>query len=182
MGDEGFGAGLSAGRQEGGPSGGNLRCGLGVGLWAGAPAPHCFPGCLSCLGHASPTQPSPSMVPPSRSQVPQGPEGFACVLSCFTRVCLYGAQPARLLCPWDSPGKNTGVGCHALLQGIEAVSLMSPSLAGEFFTTSTLPAPHPRVLLFSNSNLTSPDFRHFPPSLGANNNPTSAGHWENLIQ
>ena len=28
------------------------------------------------------------------------------------------SQPARLLCPWDSPGKNTGVGCHALLQGI----------------------------------------------------------------
>ena len=25
--------------------------------------------------------------------------------------------PARLLCPWDSPGKNTGVGCHFLLQG-----------------------------------------------------------------
>ena len=31
---------------------------------------------------------------------------------------LYGLQPTRLLCPWDSPGKNTGVGCHALLQGI----------------------------------------------------------------
>ena len=30
----------------------------------------------------------------------------------------YGLQPARLLCPWDSPGKNSGVGCHALLQGI----------------------------------------------------------------
>ncbi|XP_061292490.1 prostaglandin F synthase 1 isoform X3 [Bos javanicus] len=27
-------------------------------------------------------------------------------------------QPARLLCPWDSPDKNTGVDCHALLQGI----------------------------------------------------------------
>ena len=27
-------------------------------------------------------------------------------------------QPARLLCPWDSPGKKTGVGCHFLLQGI----------------------------------------------------------------
>jgi len=26
--------------------------------------------------------------------------------------------PASFLCPWDSPGKNTGVGCHALLQGI----------------------------------------------------------------
>ena len=27
-------------------------------------------------------------------------------------------QPARLLCPLDSPGKTTGVGCHTLLQGI----------------------------------------------------------------
>ena len=25
-------------------------------------------------------------------------------------------QPTRLLCPWDSPGKNTGVGCHFPLQ------------------------------------------------------------------
>ena len=30
----------------------------------------------------------------------------------------HGLQPARLLCPWDFPGKNTGVGCHSLLQGI----------------------------------------------------------------
>ena len=29
-----------------------------------------------------------------------------------------GLQPARLLCPWNCPGKNTGVGCHFLLQGI----------------------------------------------------------------
>ena len=29
----------------------------------------------------------------------------------------YGLQPARLLCPWDSPGKNTGESCHALLRG-----------------------------------------------------------------
>ena len=27
-------------------------------------------------------------------------------------------QPARLLCPWDSPGENTGVGCQSLLQGL----------------------------------------------------------------
>ena len=31
---------------------------------------------------------------------------------------LHGLYPARLLCPWDSPGKNTGVGCHTLLQSI----------------------------------------------------------------
>ena len=27
-------------------------------------------------------------------------------------------DPSRLLCPWDFPGKNTGVGCHFFLQGI----------------------------------------------------------------
>ena len=27
-------------------------------------------------------------------------------------------SPSRLLCPWNFPGKNTGVGCHFLLQGI----------------------------------------------------------------
>ena len=29
-----------------------------------------------------------------------------------------GARKAQLLYAWDSPGKNIGVGCHALLQGI----------------------------------------------------------------
>ena len=31
-------------------------------------------------------------------------------------------QPTRLLCPWDSPGKNTGVGCHFLLQCMKGKS------------------------------------------------------------
>ena len=31
-------------------------------------------------------------------------------------------QPVRLLCPWDSPGKNTGVGCHFLLQCMKVKS------------------------------------------------------------
>ena len=30
----------------------------------------------------------------------------------------HGLWPARLLCPWDFPGKNTEVGCHSLHQGI----------------------------------------------------------------
>ena len=30
---------------------------------------------------------------------------------------LHCMWPVRLLDPWDSPGKNTGVGCHSLLQG-----------------------------------------------------------------
>ena len=47
----------------------------------------------------------------------------------------------------DSPGKNTGVGYHALLwgilltQGLNPQSLISPALAGEFFTTSHLGSP-----------------------------------------
>ena len=30
----------------------------------------------------------------------------------------HGLLPAGLLCPWNYPGKNTGVGCHGLLQRI----------------------------------------------------------------
>ena len=53
-----------------------------------------------------------------------------------------GLQPARLLHPWDSPGKNTGVGCHALLQGVFLTQgsnqslLTPPAMSGWFFTTS----------------------------------------------
>ena len=40
------------------------------------------------------------------------------LLSRFSRVqlCAHRGQPTRLPRPWDSPGKNTGVGCHFLLQ------------------------------------------------------------------
>ena len=31
-------------------------------------------------------------------------------------------QPTKLSCPWDSPGKNTGVGCHFLLQRMKVKS------------------------------------------------------------
>ena len=34
----------------------------------------------------------------------------------------HGLQPTRLLRPWDSPGKNTGVGCHFLLQYMKVES------------------------------------------------------------
>ena len=34
----------------------------------------------------------------------------------------HGLQPARLLCPWDSPGKNTAVDCHFLLQCMKVKS------------------------------------------------------------
>ena len=39
-----------------------------------------------------------------------------------------GLQPTRLLCPWDSPGNNTGLNCHFLLQGIFLNQVSSPGL------------------------------------------------------
>ena len=47
------------------------------------------------------------------------------LLSRFSRVRLCATQrwqPTRLPCPWDSPGKNTGVGCHFLLQCMKVKS------------------------------------------------------------
>ena len=53
----------------------------------------------------------------------------------------YQLQPARLLCPWDSPGKDwSGFPCSPPGSlpnpGIKPTSPMSPALAGWFFTTS----------------------------------------------
>ena len=67
-----------------------------------------------------------------------------CVLSRFSRANSlqpYGLYPTRLLCPWDSPDKNTGVGCHALLQGIfltqeEPTSPVAPALQADSLSLS----------------------------------------------
>ena len=45
----------------------------------------------------------------------------ACVLSrsvASDSLQCYGLSPTRVLCPWDSPGKNTGLVCHVHLQRI----------------------------------------------------------------
>ena len=54
-----------------------------------------------------------------------------CVLSRFSHVPVFATPwtvAARFLCPWDSPGKNTGVGCCALLQGIFPSQGLNPYL------------------------------------------------------
>ena len=75
-------------------------------------------------------------------------KSLVCVLSRFSRVRLfatffYGLQSTRLLCPWDSPGKNTRGGCHALLQGIfptQGEETVTP-VAGKFFTAEPPGSP-----------------------------------------
>ena len=54
----------------------------------------------------------------SQGLLPQGVNGLPSFFSHIQLFQTYGLQPARLLCPWDSPVKNTGVSCHACLQGI----------------------------------------------------------------
>ena len=45
-------------------------------------------------------------------------------LQLYPTLCdpIDGSSPIRLPCPWDSPGKNTGVGCHLLLQCMKVES------------------------------------------------------------
>ena len=42
-------------------------------------------------------------------------------------MCAFLVLPVSL-CPWDSPGKNTGVGCHFLLQGLFLTQGWNPGL------------------------------------------------------
>ena len=66
---------------------------------------------------------------------------YACLVSLVMSdtVQLHALEPPRLLCPWDSPGKNTGVGCCALLQGTFPIQGLNPCffhlpvLVGGFF-------------------------------------------------
>ena len=90
---------------------------------------------------------SPLLITSSRGKMGAGGlEGFrvsfllSCVSLCALCVCVcacsvvsdslgpHGLDPASLLCPWDSPGKNPGVGCHFLLQEIFLTQGSNPGL------------------------------------------------------
>ena len=65
-------------------------------------------------------QPCPDLLINNHQQTRlRPPATHCCVSRSVASVSLlpYGLYPARLLCPWDSLGKNTRVGCCALLQG-----------------------------------------------------------------
>ena len=92
---------------------------------------------------------------------------FSCV-QLFWPCGLY-----RLLCPWDSPGKNTGMGFHTLLQGIFQTQGSNPGLLhwqADFLSLSHLGSPFKYTL----SDLETEDL-DFPGSTVDGNPPTSAG-------
>ena len=79
------------------------------------------------------------------------------------------AVPPRLLCPWNFPGKNTGVGCHFLLQGF---------FPPQGWNLSVLPGLlYCRQILYHQHNWESPD-RVFKPSA---RHPPSSYHYCTLL-
>ena len=83
-------------------------------------------------------------------------------------------KPTRILCPWDSPGKNTGVGCHFLLQK-HFVSILITVLQG--------------AILYDLSKLVMSDvcffhgsfsfLLHFPPELLLKHSHKQQKNWNN---
>ena len=55
-------------------------------------------------------------------------------------------QPTRLLCPWDSPGKNIGVACHFLLQCMKVKLLSHVQLFMTPWTAAHPARPVPGIL------------------------------------
>ena len=55
----------------------------------------------------------------------------------------HGLQSTRLLCPWDFPGKSTGVGCHCLLQekNQNSIELYKSKVEVHIITLCTHPTP-----------------------------------------
>ena len=87
-------------------------------------------------------------------------------------------EPIRPLCPWNSPGQNTGVGSHALLQGIFPTQALNPGL------------PHGRQTLYRLSHQVCPLISGLPSASGGLSQQTRApliplqprqpGPWQSL--
>ena len=84
------------------------------------------------MGSSQNRTPLPSMSSPCLLSVQKLQPLSVCVcVSCSVvsyTLRPHGLQPPRLLCPWDSLGKNTGVGSLSLLQGIFPTQGLNPDL------------------------------------------------------
>ena len=97
-------------------------------------------------------------------------------------------QPTRLLCLWDSPGKNTGVGCHFLLQCMKVKKVKSLSHVRFFATpwTAAHQAPPPmgfsRQEYWSGMPLPSPrEGNGNPLQYSCLENPMNRGAWRAAV-
>ena len=97
----------------------------------------------TCLGTGSPNTSEPqaasgiSRYHQARKPLENSCCGCSVAQSHPTVLRPHGLEPTRILCSWDFPGKNTGAGCHFLLQGSlpsPGMEPASPALAGGFCT------------------------------------------------
>ena len=76
----------------------------------------------------------------------------------MTLLLRHGPWPARVLCPWDFPGKNIGVGCHFLLWGIFPTQGLNLGLLHWQVDSSTL-SHHIKISnILTNGYLKQPTF------------------------
>ena len=93
------------------------------------------------MNHSTPGLPVHHQLPEfTQTRVHRGSD----VLVMFNSLWSHGLSTRRF-CPWNSPGKNTGVGCHSLFQGIFPTQGSNPGLL------------HCRQILYHLSHQRSPD-------------------------
>ena len=94
----------------------------------------------------------------------EGKRGKACVCSvASTSWQPLGLQPTTLPCPWNFPGKNTGVGCHFLPQGIFPIQRSNPCLLCLLhWQVDSFALSHPRSTV-ANKSAFSVTEAPFPP-------------------
>ena len=72
---------------------------------------------------------------------------------CLTPCDPVDCSPPSLLCPWDFSGKDTGVGCHFVLQGMFLAQGLSPALQVDSLLTEPPEKPRGGKCLVKKSNL-----------------------------
>ena len=97
-------------------------------------------------GHGNPLQYSCLENPMNRGAWQLQSIGSQVKVKSFSRVRIFATPwtPTRLLPPWDSSGKSTGVGCHFLLRGIfptQGLNPVSPIPGRSFNLWATREAP-----------------------------------------
>ena len=120
----------------------------GLGPWS-LPSSLLFSQCLS---RTTPSPSPSSCPPPARSPPNSGRGSYICTNLFLVPRCVlsrsviadslrpFGLLPSRLLCPWDSPGKSAGVGCH-FLQGVFLTQTLHPHL--QHWQADSLPTELP---------------------------------------
>ena len=103
------------------------------------------------------------------------------LIRCSLRVCRVasvvsdslwpcGLQPSRLLCPWDSLGKNTGVSCHTLFQGLFPTQGLNPRLLHllhlQAGSLPLVPPGKPKILIIMGAKCTTSGFLKEPDKHG----------------